>query len=316
MRSSRLITFYFSISILTGCGSENTLTEKSGQNPIQETKSDTLASNDTIDQIAVSNPYLDSFYLDSEYKDGELIYGYKNRFGDRAIKNQYELAGAFYQGLAPVIRKGKSGLIDSTGKMIHVFEGYQLASWNNELSGMDELFNMDEGMYLVTDKSEKFGYVNQNNELIIPIEYDWGSEFSEGKAVIVKNEKYGFIDSTGQLHGKIEYKFARPYSEGLAAVMLKDKIGFIDHAGAYVIEPAFRTAFSFSEGLCAVSYSNEHTHFFFIDRTGKVIIEGPFDNAESFKNGEAIVEKRGKSRVIDKTGKELRKLDYDYFAGC
>lgn len=275
-----------------------------------------MAAIDTLPEAIIYDPYLDSFYLDSEYKDGQLKYGYKNRFGERVIKNQFDLAGEFYHGLAPVIKKGKSGLIDTTGKMIHVFEDYELASWYNELGGMDELYPMNEGMYLVTDKSGKFGFVNNNNELIIPIEYDWGSQFSEGKAVIEKDGKFGFIDSTGTLSGKIEYELARPFSEGLAAVMKDGKIGFINHQSEFVIEPKYKSTYSFSEGLCAVSFSNEFTNMFFIDTSGNVVIEGPFEEAESFKNGECLVQKRGKCRVIDKTGKELRKLDYDCFGRC
>lgn len=316
MSKTALVPIYFFCLLFFSCSSENTVQNQTVENKNQVIVSDTIAATDTLPEAIIYDPYLDSFYLDSEYKDGQLKYGYKNRFGERVIKNQFDLAGEFYHGLAPVIKKGKSGLIDSTGNMIHVFENYKLAKWHNELAGFDELYRMNEGMYLVTDKSEKYGYVNSSNELIIPIEYDWGSTFSEGKAAIEKDGKFGFIDSTGNLFGQIEYVNAKPFSEGLAAVMKKDKFGFIDHTGKYVIEPAYKTVLSFSEGLCAVSYSNEYTHFFFIDKTGKVIIEGPFDNVESFQNGECIVEKRGKSRVIDKTGRELRKLDYDYFAGC
>ncbi|MBK9192654.1 MAG: WG repeat-containing protein [Crocinitomicaceae bacterium] len=316
MSKTAIVPIYFFCLLLLSCSSENTVQNQTVENENQIISSDTIAATDTLPEAIIYDPYLDSFYLDSDYKDGKIRYGYKNRFGERVIKNQFDLAGEFYHGLAPVIKKGKSGLIDTTGKMIYVFEGYELAKWYNELGGYDELYKMDEGMYLVTDKSEKYGYVNSKNELIVPIEYKWGSQFSEGKAVIEKDRKFGFIDSIGNLFGQIEYRYATPFSEGLAAVMQKDKIGFIDHTGNYVIEPAYKSALSFSEGLCAVSYSNEFTNFFFIDKTGQVIIEGPFDNAESFKNGECIVEKRGKSRVIDKTGKELRKLDYDYFAGC
>lgn len=46
-------------------------------------------------------------------------------------------------------------------------------------------------------KSGKYGYINEENEIVIPFVYDYASSFSEGFAIVQKFGKYGFVDRYG-----------------------------------------------------------------------------------------------------------------------
>lgn len=46
-------------------------------------------------------------------------------------------------------------------------------------------------------KSGKCGFLNSNNEAVIPFIYDRAEHFSEGFAVVVRNGKYGYVDRYG-----------------------------------------------------------------------------------------------------------------------
>lgn len=309
----RYFVYSFATLVFTSCA---------GNSETSPDDSDSTTANhaDTAIQIVNSDTLVlheaDSIYLYSEYKNDELVYGYKNREGKTIIKPQFYLAGEFHNRIAPVIKGKQHGLCDTTGEMIHVFDGYEHKIWYHELGGFYEYSGATEGMYMVTN-DEKVGFVNSKNELVIPIEYENARQFSEGYAAIMKNEKYGYVDSLGNLTVQHKYAFAGNFSEGLADVEVDEKIGFIDKSGNMIIKPQFTFTYSFSEGLCVVSKTAEGWGgFYYIDKTGKTAIPGPFEEADPFINGEAFVQKRGTCRVIDLTGKELRKLDYDCFGRC
>jgi hypothetical protein len=265
---------------------------------------DTLVS-DTL--LPYKGDSLYAFYGDNE------SYGFMNSQGIVVIKPRFIMAGDFYGGVAPVATETEHGFCDSTGKMITVFDGFEFYIQNGDyVTG----FLGKEGFYVVHNSDEKWGYVNSRGELITDLIYDDVSEFSEGKAVVHLNEKAGFIDTNGTEVIPLNYEHAWAFSEDLAAVRIDDKTGFIDHTGKLVIPAIYEEAYAFSEGLCIVTRSANYSNYYYIDQTGKTIIPGPYEQGGNFYEGKAYVSKRGFCRIIDTSGKELEKLDYDCFGGC
>lgn len=308
----KLLIFGLPLFLIACSG--NSVNKLSNSDSTKTIQMDTAIQITSVDTLVLNEA--DSIYLISDFKNDKLVFGYKNRAGKTIIKPQFDYAGEFYKGVAPVIKGKKHGLCDTSGKMIHVFQDYEHLLYPNELAGIYEFAGVSEGMYLVTDKSQKQGCVNTNNELVIPIIYENIQYFSEGLAPFLENEKYGYLDSIGNIAIKPTYQSAQHFHEGLAAVALNDKIGFIDQSGTMIIKPKYLYTSYFSEGLCAVTSSEDYTDYFYINQTGEVVIKGPFQEADPFENGEAYVQKRGVCRVIDKTGKELRKIEGDCFARC
>ena len=47
-------------------------------------------------------------------------------------------------------------------------------------------------------KGDKYGFVNKDGKLIIPLIYDEALTFSEGFVAVKQNGKWGYLDSTGK----------------------------------------------------------------------------------------------------------------------
>jgi hypothetical protein len=307
------IAFFLPVFLCLACAGNS-------ENTFLPTDSTAIGETDTTALIVVADTTLvtatDPLFVFSQYKNDQLLYGFTNGEGETIIQPQFNQAGSFYKGLAPVVKGDEHGFCDITGEFVCVFKDFEFALWPNELAGGHEFQGAAEGFYVVTDETEKMGYVNSRGELITEFIYDNAREFSEGKAVVYLNEKAGFIDTNGTEVVPLHYQNAWSFSEGLAAVRINDKTGFIDHAGKLIIPAIYEEAYTFSEGLCVVTKSVSYTNYYYIDQTGKTIIPGPYEDAADFYEGRAYVSKRGTCRIIDQSGKELEKLDYDCFGGC
>jgi hypothetical protein len=307
------ILIFLPVLFLMSCGG-NSPQDLNATDPVQTIQADSTIQVIPSEPVALHEP--DSLFLISDFKNDKLVFGYTDREGNIMIKPQFDYAGDFYKGVAPVIKGNKHGLCDTTGTMIYIFKDYEHLLYPNEPAGIYEFAGIAEGMFLVTDETEKYGCVNTKNELIIPIIYEEIRYFSEGLAPFLKDEKYGYFNTKGEIVIQPSYQHAQDFHEGIAAVGMNDLTGFIDQSGTLIIKPKYSYTSYFSEGLCAVSTNPDWGDFFFIDQSGNTIIKGPFEEAGTFKNGEAYVQKRGVCRIIDRTGKELKKLDWDCFAAC
>ena len=117
--------------------------------------------------------------------------------------------------------------------------------------------------------SKKYGYKDENGNIVIPAKYDDAYEFSEGLAFVKINWKWGCIDKTDKLVIPAKYDDAFEFSDGLADVEINGKWGFID-------------------------------------KTDKLVIPAIYDYVREFKNGKAEVELNDRWFYIDKNGNEVK----------
>jgi len=85
------------------------------------------------------------------------------------------------------------------------------------------------------NKSNKYGYVNQNGRVVIPYRYVSASDFSEGLATVKGNDGWGFIDKEGNEVIPFIYDYCSDFYEGLAFVEIDKKWGCIDIAGHEIV---------------------------------------------------------------------------------
>ncbi len=168
---------------------------------------------------------------------------YVDTSGATVIPGRFRGAGAFSEGLAPVVKDGKLGFIDRSGQMT------------------------------IAPQFE-WGSVNLNTRL---------PTFSEGLAPVRLGSGYGFIDRAGRIALKPLYEQSNEsaafnstdpdkemvFREGLAAVTLQDGIGFIDKSGRMVIAPQFTRVDSFEDGIARVEV--KFGHWGYIRRDGTFI---------------------------------------------
>lgn len=89
---------------------------------------------------------------------------------------------------------------------------------------MQEIVGEGEGLIAVGRENSngdmKYGYVNYQNEIVIPLEYDYAYGFSNnGLGLVQKDEKWGYIDIEGNVVIDFQFDSAGPFeANGLAYV--------------------------------------------------------------------------------------------------
>ncbi|CAN0457672.1 unnamed protein product, partial [Ectocarpus fasciculatus] len=111
-----------------------------------------------------------------------------------------------------------------------------------------------------------------DGELINSNPYDYGLDFREGMAAVVKDGQWGFILADGSVALEFCYEMTYGFKEGLSAAKHNDKWGFIDKQGAWVIEPVYDSyqfdLFDYSDGMLIVS--NEEDRYGYLDEWGQL----------------------------------------------
>lgn len=160
------------------------------------------------------------------------------------------------------------------------------------------------------DSKDRVGFKNKQGEIVVPAAYDYPKDFHDGLLPIYINNKYGFIDIKGKIIIPCLYEFAANFSEGLAKVRVNEKYGYIDKTGKIIIPCKYDRSESFCEGLALASESSDD-YYGYIDKTGKIIIPYKYKYGTAFYKGYAAVELDNTVRIIDITGKEIKKLKYE-----
>lgn len=170
----------------------------------------------------------------------------------------------------------------------------------------------------VENDEHKWGFMNVDGKIIIPMEYGDVSNFSEGFAVVSVDVTGGghyrmsYIDLNGKLMGVPRFFSANPLSESYAAIKLKD--------GNWQVLNRYFTATSgllpyegvgeFHEGLARVRIGERYG---FIDTTGKLVIAMSDDwCSERFSEGLCLIKRGGKFGYMDMQGRTVIPCQFTY----
>jgi hypothetical protein len=155
----------------------------------------------------------------------------------------------------------------------------------------DFAYDFSDGMAQISTGG-RGGYVDKSGRAFyLDPTINWRNDFSEGLAAVGHRQgKVGFIDKTGRVVIELIYDGAGKFSEGLAAIAIGKKWGYIDKSGQIAIQPQFESCGEFSEGLAPVSVSDR---WGYIDKSGRITIEPQFVEAIAFREGLAAVRVKG-----------------------
>ena len=145
----------------------------------------------------------------------------------------------------------------------------------------------------------KFGFIDENDKVVIPLIYDDAGTFQEGLASVCINGKTGYIDKSGKIVIPMLYDDSWFFSEGLANVGKDGKWGYIDKKGDIIIPMIYDWTTDFNEGLAAVMKNRK---WGYIDKGGNIVIPIIYDNAEFFVNGHAKVVRDSQVSYVDRNG--------------
>lgn len=164
----------------------------------------------------------------------------------------------------------------------------------------DDLGDYCDGL-IMAEQNDKCGYIDINNNVVIPFIYNRGDDFSEGLALVLKTTGYantrfgvqpvkkgGYINKKGEV--VIPFSFAEDaylgnsiFSEGLAAVgiaknnLFAQRYGYINKNGEFVIKPIFDEAEPFSGGIAQVKIEEK---IGFINYNGDFVIPCIYDERD------------------------------------
>lgn len=191
---------------------------------------------------------------------------------------------------------------------------------NKDTTRYDSFGAFTEDGYAVVSKKGKYGVLNQNNELTIPLFYRDLGVVREGMVSFFDQQigLYGLLDATnGELLVEPQYIEMMAFSEGLAAFLAENgKWGFLNTDLEIAIEPRLLNVNffkpdphrnAFNEGLANVETTSGNWNY--IDKTGQIVINGDFAYTKGFKNGKAEVYKDGKWYFINKGGECVKNCD-------
>ena len=101
--------------------------------------------------------------------------------------------------------------------------------------------NLSDHMYIVQDKSGKWGAYNDKGALKVQCKFDNIWHFYEGLANFKLNDKWGYVDKQGKIVIEPTFEYASQFANGLAYAEINGKAGFINKKGVFVIAPTFDT---------------------------------------------------------------------------
>lgn len=150
----------------------------------------------------------------------------------------------------------------------------------------------------------RFGFVNEKGDVIIPVKYFGAYDFSEGRARVYINGHWGVINNKGQFIVKPVYDYLWDYREGMTCAMkqkdTKELWGYLNTDGVEVIEMKYDYAFPFSDGLAIVRWGDLFKNDLrFIDQSGKVKYKIPYKDIYPFSEGLACFYESGKWGYIN-----------------
>lgn len=227
--------------------------------------------------------------------------GFIDSTGKIVIRPKFDEAWNFSEGLAPVRVDDKWGYIDETGRIVIPPRFFQVSSFKEGLACVGAFFKSGP----VNDIVGNYGYIDRSGKFVIKPQFGVAFGFSDGLARIqTEDYKDGYIDKSGKVVFWDE-RLTEDFSNGRALFKTNSNMpgsmtGYMDKSGKTAISPKFDWGESFSEGVACVSLNKKAG---FIDANGQTVIDFRFDNCGSFSEGLAAVMVGGNWGYIDKSGK-------------
>lgn len=231
-------------------------------------------------------------------QDGETgKFGFIDGDGANRVPFEWDDAGWFNDGFAPVCKTGKWGLINQDGNKTAQFR------WDDALSLSNGLCPVRRG--------GKWGYINSRGDVVIEPAWDEAKIFPtpDGLARVRSGDKWGYIDQEGRTVITPAYEHTRPFYGAATFVMAKGNGRWrcIDRGGKTLSETSWSHCLGFPfigrQRLAAVQDAQGKMGC--IDESGTYVIPPIFEWIGEFHRSHATGKKEGSLRVINEEGEDV-----------
>lgn len=237
-------------------------------------------------------------------------WGYCTKNKKIVITPIYDDASFFDDNVAWVKKDRVWALIDSKGKELTPFK-----------------YSLGYVLYLNTDfcvnglisviVNNKFGYITDKGEEVIPCIYDRATFFEKGAARVKSNGTWVLINNKGKEITSTRYDEIYDFHEDIAIVRVGEKIGYIDRMGNAITQLIYDTK-SFENNNCKGDFRNGYARVCkndscgCINRNGNLIIPLQFKYVVDFVSKYFVVHNFDKNTrsIYSQKGKQLFKKSY------
>ncbi len=171
------------------------------------------------------------------FRDGKQ-YGYMDVTGKIVIAAQFKRAWDFQDAKAKVETEEGISFINKNGELLFpALPEFQASAAGEKYC---------DGLQLVRQKGKalsepQYGYLDEQGELAIPIEFEFARSFSEGYAVIRSDQKTSYINTQGEPAFKQSFLMGTDFEHGVARVrdIVSNMFGVIGTDGEYILKPKY-----------------------------------------------------------------------------
>ena len=271
---------------------------------------------------------------------GKNVYGYCDLLRTKVIIScAYDSAYAFLNGLARVIRSGKTGYIDPKGKLVIPAQYDRGTDFNDGLA-----FVKKDGKCYYINKAGVNAFnqtfvcpavpeVPNASESVIRMlrsqEYEAFKKtaFSDGMAIVADSviKKTGYINTKGQLIIPARFIVAMQFKEGMAFVRESpaEPAKAIDKKGETLFQLGgnqMPMPDGFTNGFARIMNRPDPgmknlNIYNYVDRTGKLLLTTPVRSAEPFQGSYAVISTdNGQYNLINKKGIPVLPETYNHLS--
>ncbi|MBI5370769.1 MAG: WG repeat-containing protein [Sphingobacteriales bacterium] len=269
---------------------------------------------------------------------GKRLYGFCDSLRTKVIiPCQYDSTFAFSNGMARVMRAGKTGYTDQSGKLVIPVQFERAGDFNDGLA-----FVKKDGKCYYINKTganpfKSFFFcpsspaIANASEPVVRMLRSQETEaykmarFSEGMAIVADSaaKKTGFINLKGQPVIPATFIFAQPFSEGISfvrtspaeavkAINKKGEILFSLTENQLPLPDGFKNGFARIMEKPGAGSRNPNVYNY-VDRAGKLLLPAAVRLAESFHGNFAVItESNGEMALINRKGQRAFPDTYHY----
>lgn len=190
------------------------------------------------------------------------------------------------------------------------FSGFQFGKLSN-LAGSRRLVEF----YESGPSLHKYGYLDENGQIVIPCIFDDADDFIDGKALVKRKDTYYFINKRGRKVKHIfQYESFGKFHNSIAIVMKNGLFGIINANGDEIVNCKFQSLTRLKNGLLKtelLSTDSQTIKFGIFNDEGIEMLPPIYNRIHEFHNDRAVVSFDGKYGFIQSDGSIVIPLIYD-----
>jgi len=243
----------------------------------------------------------------SDWKEDHALVKYKNRFGIIGKDGKY-IFNPKYKRPIELLSKSMAKLDDKLTN--NTYNGYVIYSNSNKRTRITyEICGRFENGLASIKSTGKYGFINENLEIIIPTKFDMVSDFHNNMAIVQFNSKNGVINMLGDFIIDPIYESIEILTDEFFRIKKGGKWGIIDSKGNIIIQPTYDFINTFLNNSYIVEQNKKQG---VIDKNGKWIISPKFDYVYSNDGIHIWMEEGDNYAYIAPNGKMINSSKYAY----